>query len=203
MFVSGDIDVDRFLKLIDDHIVGFLKALNERDTDREERRMFAAKLHRGNLESIPDQAFWKESFTPKWISLYNQRFSHIFGADLTIRASVCYACLFGRPEYSLPCGHVICFSCLREFDQLPPELKYPGIALHEECVLCKSRDEEGWPYKIEYRPDLSGIRVLSLDGGGVRGIIQLSILQRLEELLDLDMLFGEFFDLMIGTSAGK
>lgn len=60
-----------------------------------------------------------------------------------------------------------------------------------------------WPYRVEYRPDLSGIRVLSLDGDGVKGIIQLSILQRLEQLVGLDMPFGEFFDLMVGTSAGK
>lgn len=43
-----------------------------------------------------------------------------------------------------------------------------------------------WPYRVEYRPDLSGIRVLSLDGDGVKGIIQLSILQRLEQLVGLD-----------------
>lgn len=203
MFISGGFDADRFLELIDGYVVNLLKAINTRDTDREERRLFAAELHRACLESIPDQKFWKKSFTPKWIDQFNQKFGHISGASLTVRVSVCYACLFGRPEYSLPCGHVICFSCLREFDQSPLELKYPGIALHKECVLCGSSDEEGWPYKMEYRPDLSGIRVLSLDGGGVRGIIQLSILRRLENLLDLDMPFGEFFDFIIGTSTGE
>ena len=50
---------------------------------------------------------------------------------------------------------------------------------------------------------MSGIRVLSLDGGGVRGIIQLSILKRLEDLTGLGLPLGELFDLMVGTSAGK
>lgn len=77
--------------------------------------------------------------------------------------------------------------------------------MHTECVLCSSRENKvgTWPYSVEYRPDLSGIRLLSLDGGGVRGIIQLSILKRLEALIDLEMPFGELFDMMVGTSTGK
>jgi RING-type zinc-finger len=202
--VDGAFDSSRFLELIDSTVFNTLKAINKHiDSNREERRQYAARLHRSRLKFMPDQSFWKESFTAQWIVLFNERFGHISGASLTIRTSVCYACLFGRPEYTLPCGHVICFDCLREFDQSSSSEMYPGVAIHEECVLCSSRDEDMWPYRVEYRPDLSGIRVLSLDGGGVRGIIQLSILQRLEQLVGLGMPFGEFFDLMVGTSAGK
>jgi patatin-like phospholipase/acyl hydrolase len=46
-----------------------------------------------------------------------------------------------------------------------------------------------------------GVRVLSLDGGGVRGAIKLAILARLEELIGLKILIGQFFDLIVGTSA--
>ncbi|KAF3272372.1 hypothetical protein TWF970_010094 [Orbilia oligospora] len=44
--------------------------------------------------------------------------------------------------------------------------------------------------------------VLSLDGGGVRGIVELVILERLEDLIGLGLPIGTFFDLIIGTSTG-
>ena len=167
-YVDGVFDADRFLDLIGSSIDKILKRIDENaDSDREARRQFAAALHRCSLKSFSNRSFWETSFTLGWIDAFNKRFGHINGARLTVRASVCYACLFGRPEYTLPCGHVICFDCLREFDQSSPDNKYPGKAVHEACVLCGSTDERKgkWPYRVEYRPDLSGVRVLSLDGG--------------------------------------
>lgn len=205
-FVKGAFDAHKFLELLNTSIGNMLKAINENiDSNREERRQYAAANHRSWLKLIPNQSFWSDSFTPEWIRVFNNRFGHISGARLTIRASVCYSCLFGRPEYTLPCEHVICFDCLREFDQSSASEKYPGIAIHQECVLCGLKDKKKgmWPYRNEYRPDLSGIRVLSLDGGGVRGVLQLTILRRLEQLVKLEMPFGEFFDLTIGTSVGE
>ena len=52
-------------------------------------------------------------------------------------------------------------------------------------------------------------RILSLDGGGVRGILSLGILQRLETLLrqrhgdDPDFRLAHYFDLIAGTSTGS
>lgn len=192
-FVEGVFDSGAFLDRINDAVSITLKTINENvDTNRQERRQYAAIEHRYLLKSIPDQSFWKKSFTPQWTRQFNRQFRHIFGASLSKRASVCYACLFGRPEYTLPCAHVICFDCIREFDQSSTSEIYPGIAIHKECVLCSSNCNPNgiWPYTVEYQPDLSGVRVLALDGGGVRGIIQLSILQRLEDLVDLDIPFG-------------
>ena len=51
-------------------------------------------------------------------------------------------------------------------------------------------------------PQLSGIRVLSLDGAGVRGIVELEVMQRLEEEIGLKIPLWSFFDLIVGTSAG-
>lgn len=203
MFISGSFDSEKFLELIDHHVSDLLKAINKTAMDREERLRSATELHRRAVWSIPDSSFWTKSFEPRWINKFNEKFSHISGASLTSRASVCYACLFGRPEYMLPCGHIICVGCLQEFDQSSSEWKYPGVARHEECVLCAAKETKGWPYIKKYRPELAGIRVLSLDGGGVRAIIQLSILQRLEKLLDFDLPIAELFDLIVGTSAGK
>jgi patatin-like phospholipase/acyl hydrolase len=46
-------------------------------------------------------------------------------------------------------------------------------------------------------------RVLALDGGGVRGHIQLEVLALLEREIGLDLPLRCFFDLIIGTSIGK
>ena len=45
-----------------------------------------------------------------------------------------------------------------------------------------------------------GLRILSLDGGGVKGIIGVRLLARLEEELGLPL--WRTFDLIVGTSAG-
>lgn len=191
-FVSGDFDSSKFVRLVEVRIVDMLKIINDLESDRAERRLCATRIHATIMESVPLKEFWTSALESK-----------VTGYAQPTRASVCYGCLFGRPEYKLPCGHVICVSCVREFDESLRDKKYPGLAIHTSCILCGSSKQDTWPCEFQYLPDLSGIRVMSLDGGGVRGIIQLSILSRLEELLNIEMSLGEFFDLMVGTSAGE
>lgn len=205
-FVDGAFCTDRFLEKVNDTIVSTIRDMNKSvDGNNQARLSFAAERHRALLGSMPDRSFWTEIFSSRWMSVSELMFRLWTGSRLALRASVCYACLFGRPEYTLPCSHVICFDCIKEFDETPPETKYPGTVINRECVLCSSRENKvgTWPYCVEYQPDLGGIRVLSLDGGGVRGVIQLSILKRLESLVDLDMPLGEHFDMIVGTSVGK
>src|SRR5256885_16690857 len=49
-------------------------------------------------------------------------------------------------------------------------------------------------------------RILSLDGGGVRGVISVAFLERIEALLSAsaggEVRFGDWFDLVGGTSTG-
>jgi hypothetical protein len=50
-------------------------------------------------------------------------------------------------------------------------------------------------------------RILALDGGGIRGIVSVEVLARIETLLredtgDSDLLLGDWFDLIAGTSTG-
>lgn len=197
-FVEGDFNGYKLIEIVNENITTRLKTMNQKfGLERQKRRKNAARYHRFLLRSISHRPFGKESKSI-WRSI-------VPGVDLETRASVCYTCLLGRPEYILPCKHVICLDCVREFDQSSASEKYPGVAIHKNCVLCTSdRDDDyGWPFTVQYCPDLSGLRVLSLDGGGVRGIIQLSILQRLEKCVDLDIPFGELFDLMVGTSVGE
>lgn len=46
------------------------------------------------------------------------------------------------------------------------------------------------------------IKILAIDGGGIRGIIPIRILMELERRLDGDFSITEYFDVMSGTSAG-
>ncbi|KAI4717347.1 FabD/lysophospholipase-like protein [Aureobasidium sp. EXF-10727] len=47
-----------------------------------------------------------------------------------------------------------------------------------------------------------GIRILSLDGGGMRGIMELEILRAIEKILGGNVRIQSFFDLIVGTSTG-
>jgi hypothetical protein len=207
-FIDGAFNVEIFIELVSDSVIATLTQINELPggSSPDSIRWCATERHRNLLRAVPEQSFWSSSFSSPREDLTDEvDQDSCIDLRLGMRANVCYACLFGHPEYTLPCGHVICLGCVREFDQTPPENKYPGVAMHLECMLCgsqKNRDGQ-WPYGVQYRPDLCGVRLLSLDGGGIRGIIQLSILNRLETRLDLEMPIGELFDLMVGTSTGK
>jgi hypothetical protein len=71
------------------------------------------------------------------------------------------------------------------------------------CWLCW--EEKGkHTHRIQLKPRCAGARILTLDGGGIRGIVELSILQALHNAVGL----GEFemrdmFDLIVGTSTGR
>lgn len=73
----------------------------------------------------------------------------------------------------------------------------------DSCILCRkfSPDHD---QTIHLEPRCAGVRVLTLDGDGVRGIVELSLLERLSEEIGLsDVPLTEFFDLIMGTSTGE
>lgn len=197
-------DSDRFISIVQKAIEYFMRTVDDKlktPAGRREWRCLAAKEHRQSvsllrlLEGFPDD-----------------RLRHVGGPgqpeglwrDVSC-TNLCYGCLFGRPEYALPCQHVLCVTCLEDFDETDPNQRYPGTFVHNECIICaaSAATSEGWPHKAHVRPDLAGLRVLSLDGGGVRGIVELIALERLEQHIGLKIPIGRFFDFIIGTSAGK
>jgi hypothetical protein len=68
-----------------------------------------------------------------------------------------------------------------------------------ECLFCSQAHSR--PYR--FIPPTAGIRLLSLDGGGIRGIITLTVLAQLEkELSYLQCPIWDCFDSVVGTSSG-
>jgi hypothetical protein len=183
-------------------VKSMLKDIFDKDMNHNMTVNYLAKQHREILQSAPNRDFWFPKAPNPLISLVLAFFGRVLrGSYLSASNNPCYGCLFGRPEYKLPCGHFICQECLIDFDQ-KEETGPHHIAIHRRCVLCAAPTiRQG--YRIPVRPELSGLRILSLDGGGVRGIIQIVALQRLESLIGLNLPLGQFFDLIVGTGAGK
>ena len=70
------------------------------------------------------------------------------------------------------------------------------------CWLCW--EERGQhTHQIQLKPRCAGARILTLDGGGIRGIVELSVLQALQDAVGLDNFpIKNMFDLIVGTSTG-
>lgn len=68
-----------------------------------------------------------------------------------------------------------------------------------DCPLCGSAAS----FCIRFKPPSAGINVLSIDGGGIRAIIPLSILKILQAKTGLPIAIQEFFQFHMGTSSGK
>ncbi|KAH7459030.1 hypothetical protein FOMA001_g20346 [Fusarium oxysporum f. sp. matthiolae] len=110
----------------------------------------------------------------------------------------CPACILRRPEYGLPCGHMYCEHDMRLLGRKIGRETYAV----DECICCQARFTG---VIFRFRPKTRGIRILALDGGGVRGIMILKCLQLLQTRLR-DFLPGmdiiEMFDVCAGTSTG-
>lgn len=110
-----------------------------------------------------------------------------------ISHSTCFSCLFEPPEHALPCGHILCTPCLREYGHARGKtvVEITGCPLEP-----LSRTRYGL-WRVFIKPAAAGIRILTLDGyvihirtssvslvliivsGGIRGIVELEILRQI------------------------
>lgn len=105
------------------------------------------------------------------------------------------------PDKVLCCGHGVCNTCIKRFGVASKTERYSFELPH--CFICGYILSAN---KTTFRliPPTAGIRILCLDGGGVRGVIQLVYLEHLEALLSgLGSQINSYFDYVCGTSAGK
>jgi hypothetical protein len=120
-----------------------------------------------------------------------------FKSDLvTIQSpDSCFVCFQDRPVYGLPCGHILCRKCVRRFGKESDNWTFDIPA----CFLC-GLETPG--IRIKEKPPTATINLLSIDGGGARGIIPLVFLQVLEEKIGLQYPVQQNFHYIIATSSG-
>ena len=123
---------------------------------------------------------------------FYRRINHIHsltGSTFISSHTACFCCLFEQAEHPLPCGHVLCTRCVNTYGFR----KSPGEVEINECPI---DNLPGWT--IYFKPKAAGVRVLTLDGGGIRGIVELEVLRQIERELD-NIAIQHFFDLIVGT----
>ncbi|EON61597.1 hypothetical protein W97_00812 [Coniosporium apollinis CBS 100218] len=111
----------------------------------------------------------------------------------------CLTCLQAVPDHVLACGHAYCVRCVQELGR--PSRAFESAWIMDRCVLCSRY----WPEHgklVRLKPRCAGVRVLTLDGGGIRGIIEIALLEKLHSRIGLDVPLRDFFDLVVGTSTG-
>ena len=131
------------------------------------------------------------------IEYLNQFFEAVGPATSIVSHATCFCCLMDVPEHPLPCGHVLCTACIKAYGK-----QYKSMVSLFCCPLHREATNWARPALIKFKPTGAGVRVLSLDGGGIRGIVQLEVLHAIEQCLGGHMPVQNFFDLMIGTGTG-
>ena len=116
----------------------------------------------------------------------------------------CFTCLQEVPDHVLTCGHGYCSRCIMEFGKESDSFEYGWVMGH--CILCQEFWYEDRRQLVRLQPKCAGVRILTLDGGGIRGVIELALLEQVESQINqkfgLKIPFRDFFDLIVGTSTG-
>jgi len=113
-----------------------------------------------------------------------------------VTAEVCVSCVFEEPRIFLGCGHALCATCTWDRSRRSTG---GSLCRLDRCPAC----DAVVTFVTRLKPPTAGYRALSLDGGGVRGIVELAILRHLVEKLDLGVEAHQLFDFFAGTSAGN
>jgi RING-type zinc-finger len=170
-----------FLESISDEVENFIRSIHEKGEKERPQRSFATERHRQTLRHPRCDNYWTGHYP----------------------LDTCLLCLCYSPQYILPCGHSFCENCVKDFGQREGNNQQSTTFVHNSCVLClNSLQTAQRPWKISLRPKSAGVRILSLDGGGVRGVVELKILERIELEMGLGVPISDLFDLMVGTSSG-
>ncbi|CAF9908088.1 MAG: hypothetical protein GOMPHAMPRED_006066 [Gomphillus americanus] len=96
----------------------------------------------------------------------------------------------------MTCGHSICDTCLQIFGSELPQLEHHFTIQY--CQLCNTKTF----ICAKLRPPTAGIRMLTIDGGGICGVIPLQFLSVLQDFLGSDLQVQDLFDAAFGTSSG-
>ncbi|CAG8426028.1 unnamed protein product [Penicillium salamii] len=160
-------------------------------------------------------SIWDEKFQ-SYIADISSRFVQHFGQLSAVRTSAairketlhrlyrqwggfrstttCLVCLCRPPEHMLPCKHAVCDTCVVIFGT-PSSLGEYHFEV-AQCPICDKRSN----VTVRQLPPTKHPMILSLGGGGVRGLIQLGLLRALERRISVPI--ASLPDLCTGTSVG-
>ena len=124
-----------------------------------------------------------KSFSSQWTQIYSHK--------------TCLFCLRRRPEHVITCEHAICDVCVAIFGQ-PIAGKECQFEI-DGCILCLTRGK----LVARLKPATAGARILSVDGGGVRGVVPLEFLRLLQGYLGSELQVQDLFEQAFGTSSGR
>jgi hypothetical protein len=136
--------------------------------------MPSSEIHKGNLRIFED----------RWHSIQS--------------STTCLVCLRRRPQYGLPCGHIVCENCVLVFGECCVD--DPWIFRLNRCFLCGVEMPKEVVVKIH--PPTAGVGVLCIDGGGTRGVFPLKYMKRIEDRIGLRIPLQKFFKVAFGISSG-
>ena len=111
---------------------------------------------------------------------------------------ICLCCIRQRPQYRFKCGHSLCQTCVKVFHSTDPSDRW--LIRVTSCLFCGTASPS---VSIRMVPDTARARVLSIDGGGVRGSAPIKTLQAIQDKIGIpghDI--QRNFDLAFGTSSG-
>jgi hypothetical protein len=111
---------------------------------------------------------------------------------------LCFVCLRRLLETNLPCGHGVCENCVRIFGT--PDKNDRWAFCIRRCFLCDMALRD---VTVKIKPDTAGVNVLTIDGGGIKGVVPLPFLQILQDRTGLQIPVQDYFDVGFGTSSGK
>ena len=121
--------------------------------------------------------------------------SHIWK---TLRSqTTCLYCIRRPSDFVLTCEHSICEVCLSRFGS-PVDGK-PCHFRIIRCILCVTKGSA----TVKAKPPTADVRVLSVDGGGVGGIVPLEYLALLQRAIGPVLRVQDLFEEAFGTSAGR
>lgn len=139
---SADAYRDEWIQSVRNDLVALYQEL--RNVEQTGRQMtplqYALQMHRERLTTVLK-------------AMHKTKGKHL------VSHATCFCCLREIPEHCLPCGHVLCSSCVRAYAKTSSST----VRVMENCPL-HHHAQFVEPWRIWFKPEYAGVRALSLDG---------------------------------------